>query len=54
MGLFYENGLVMVSASSAVMNSSFKYSTSVRYMVWVLNNKMRPDVEQERSPVCVD
>jgi len=29
----YEKGLVMVKASSAVMNSSFKYYTSVRYMV---------------------
>jgi hypothetical protein len=54
MGLFYEKGLVMVNTSSAVMNSSFKHDTSVRYMVWVLNNKMRPDVEQERSPICVD
>jgi hypothetical protein len=33
MGLFYKKGLVMVRASSAVMNSSFKYGISVRYMV---------------------
>jgi hypothetical protein len=53
MSLFYEKGLVMVSASSAVMNSSFKYGTSIRYMVlgrkiirWdqTLSRKCRPSV----------
>jgi hypothetical protein len=51
---FMKKELAIMKASLAMMNSLFEYCTSVRYMGWVLNNKMRPDVEQERSPVCVD
>jgi hypothetical protein len=50
---FIKKELAIMKASLAMMNPLCEYCTSVRYMVWVLNNKMRPDVEQERLPVCV-
>ena len=47
--------LAIMKASLAMMNSLFEYCTSVRYQRLGNGlNKMRPDVEQERSPVCVD